>query len=122
MKKILSVILCAVMVLSMAATVLAVDSAKNMGTVAGTSETMTLDGKKDAAYSKGLKLDGSTTADGKASALGSFKMDTSAWTDAIAQMTAIKDEYFSDFATGTRSQQFLLKDAAGNTVYGYLNT
>ena len=68
MKKILSVILCAVMVLSMAATVLAVDSAKNMGTVAGTSETMTLDGKKDAAYSKGLKLDGSTTADGKASA------------------------------------------------------
>ena len=68
MKKILSVILCAVMVLSMAASVLAVDSAKNMGTVAGTSETMTLDAKKDAAYSKGLKLDGSTTADGKASA------------------------------------------------------
>jgi len=42
-------------------------------------------------------------ANGKASALGSFKMDTSRWTDALAEMTAIKDEYFSDFATGTRS-------------------
>ena len=39
----------------------------------------------------------------KVSAMGSFKMDTSRWTDAIAEMTAIKDEYFSDFATGTRS-------------------
>ena len=57
--------------------------------------------------------------DGKASALGSFKMDTSAWTAAIAEMTAIKDEYFSDFATGTRSidvvyDEFIAKmNAAG---------
>ncbi len=57
--------------------------------------------------------------DGKASALGSFKMDTSRWTDAIAEMTAVKDEYFSDFATGTRSidevyDEFIAKmNAAG---------
>ena len=57
--------------------------------------------------------------DGKASALGSFKMDTSAWTSALAEMTAIKDEYFSDFATGTRSiddvyDEFIAKmNAAG---------
>ena len=57
--------------------------------------------------------------DGKASALGSFKMDTSAWTAQLAEMTAIKDEYFSDFATGTRSidevyDEFIAKmNAAG---------
>ena len=57
--------------------------------------------------------------DGKASALGSFKMDTSAWTAAIAEMTAIKDEYYSDWATGTRSvdeiyDEFMAKmNAAG---------
>jgi len=57
--------------------------------------------------------------DAKASALGSFKMDTSAWTSALAEMTAIKDEYFSDFATGTRSiddvyDEFIAKmNAAG---------
>ena len=55
----------------------------------------------------------------KVSAMGSFKMDTSRWTDAIAEMTAIKDEYFSDFATGTRSiddvyEEFIAKmNAAG---------
>lgn len=55
----------------------------------------------------------------KASALGSFKMDTSRWTDALAEMTAVKDEYFSDFATGTRSidevyDEFIAKmNAAG---------
>ena len=58
-------------------------------------------------------------ANGKASALGSFKMDTSAWTAQLAEMTAIKDEYFSDFATGTRSidevyDEFIAKmNAAG---------
>ena len=57
--------------------------------------------------------------DGKASALGSFKMDTSAWTAQLAEMTAVKDEYFSDFATGTRSidevyDEFIAKmNAAG---------
>ena len=55
----------------------------------------------------------------KASAMGAFKMDTSAWTDALAEMTAVKDEYFSDFATGARSiddvyDEFMAKmNAAG---------
>jgi len=55
----------------------------------------------------------------KASALGSFKMDTSRWTDALAEITAVKDEYFSDFATGARSiddvyDEFIAKmNAAG---------
>jgi len=58
-------------------------------------------------------------ADAKASAMGAFKMDTSAWTDALAEMTAIKDEYFADFATGARSiddvyDEFIAKmNAAG---------
>jgi len=40
--------------------------------------------------------------DGVSSAIGSFKMDTSAWGEALAEMTAIKDEYYNDFATGAR--------------------
>ena len=65
------------------------------GQVAGTEKAPNLD-QYDMYYA-------AVAADGKASALGSFKMDTSAWTAALAEMTAIKDEYFSDFATGTRS-------------------
>lgn len=41
--------------------------------------------------------------EGVASAMGSFLWDTSDWQDALAEMSAIKDEYYSDFASGTRS-------------------
>lgn len=37
------------------------------------------------------------------SAMGGFKWDSSAWTDALAEISAIKDEYYNDFASGTRS-------------------
>ena len=53
------------------------------------------------------------------SAMGSFKWDSSAWTDALAEISAIKDEYYNDFASGTRSiddvyDEFMAKmNAAG---------
>ena len=55
----------------------------------------------------------------KASAMGAFVWDASAWTNQLAEITAIKDEYFADFATGTRSidvvyEEFMAKmNAAG---------
>ena len=45
--------------------------------------------------------------------------DSSAWTSQLAEITAIKDEYYSDFATGARSiddvyDEFIAKmNAAG---------
>jgi hypothetical protein len=44
---------------------LAVSTGKNLGTVPGTSAAITLDGKKDAAYSSALKIPGSFAQDGK---------------------------------------------------------
>jgi len=41
--------------------------------------------------------------DGVASALGGFYWDSSAWNAQLSEMAAIKDEYYSDFATGARS-------------------
>lgn len=58
-------------------------------------------------------------ADAKASAMGAFVWDSSAWTTQLAEITAIKDEYYSDFATGARSidevyDEFMAKmNAAG---------
>lgn len=42
-------------------------------------------------------------ASAKVSAMGGFKFNTENWTNQLAEMTAIKDEYYKDFATGTRS-------------------
>lgn len=58
-------------------------------------------------------------SDAKASAMGAFVWDSSAWTSQLAEITAIKDEYYSDFATGARSiddvyDEFIAKmNAAG---------
>ncbi len=90
MKKILSVMLCAIMVLTMAASVLAVDSAKNAGTVAGTSETLTLDAKKDAAYAKGLKLVADSIKDGT-KAPGSVTYYVTYTKDALWIFAEVKD-------------------------------
>ena len=55
----------------------------------------------------------------KSSAMQGFTMDTSAWTQQLAEMAAIKDEYYASFATGTIAfeevkDEFLAKmNAAG---------
>ena len=40
-------------------------------------------------------------AEGKSSAMGGFKMDTSEWKEALAQFSAIKDSYYKNFCSGT---------------------
>ena len=58
-------------------------------------------------------------AEGKISAMGGFKMDTSEWKEALAQFSAIKDSYYKGFASGTTpidevKDEFLAKmNAAG---------
>lgn len=55
----------------------------------------------------------------KSSAMQGFTMDLSAWTQQLAEMAAIKDEYYSNFATGTIAfeeieEEFMAKmNAAG---------
>lgn len=69
MKKTLSALLCIALIVMLALPAFAAEAGKNAGTVAGTSAALTLDGKKDAAYDKGFKVDGSLTEkDGSAGA------------------------------------------------------
>ena len=68
MKKTFTAILCIVMIMMLAIPAFAVETAKNAGTVAGTSDAMILDGKMDKSYEKGLKVEGFTLKEGKAGA------------------------------------------------------
>lgn len=69
MKKLLSLLIPMILVLSLSVPVFAAESGKNIGTLPGTAEKLTLDGKKEAAYKNALHINEMVSHDGKAAPL-----------------------------------------------------
>lgn len=69
MKRTLIFILSIMLMFSLAASVSAAESGKNIGTLPGTAEKLALDGKKDAAYKNALHINEMVSHDGKATPL-----------------------------------------------------
>jgi len=90
MKKTLSLILCAIMLVMMALPVSAVSTAKNAGTANGTTEKLTLDGKMDAAYVDGLEVAAAEIKGGKAESTAVFY--TTYTSDALWIFCEIRDK------------------------------
>jgi len=91
MKKLFALLLCAMLICTSAVSVFAAATGKNAGTVAGTASEMKLDGAKEAAYDKGLKIDGSTNMDTKAKDAATATYYVTYTKDALWVYAEIKD-------------------------------